>query len=127
MATRASGAARTAGRVRALEPSRQTFGFDVACQDQCKLLERERQLHRLCALLDEAAAGRAASGVIVLEGPAGIGKTALLGAVAREAAGRGYTVLRARGSEFERSFSFGIARQLFLRRIHEEPDESRKQ
>ena len=48
----------------------------------------------------------------MVEGPAGIGKTALL-AVARDAAeGEGFRVLRARGAELEREFAFGVVRQL---------------
>ncbi len=48
----------------------------------------------------------------MVEGPAGIGKTALL-AVARDAAeGQGFRVLRARGAELEREFAFGVVRQL---------------
>ena len=47
-----------------------------------------------------------------MEGPAGIGKSALL-AVARDAAGaEGFRVLRARGAELEREFAFGVVRQL---------------
>ena len=49
--------------------------------------------------------------VVLIEGPAGIGKSRLL-AAARERA-RGMTVLTARCSELEREFSFGAVRQLF--------------
>ena len=49
----------------------------------------------------------------MIEGPAGIGKTALL-AEARTAAARGgMRVLRSRGTELERDFAFGVVRQLF--------------
>ena len=50
--------------------------------------------------------------MVLIEGPAGIGKTRLL-AAARERAARGMTVLTARCSELEREFSFGAVRQLF--------------
>jgi predicted ATPase len=50
--------------------------------------------------------------VVLIEGPAGIGKTRLL-AAARERGARGMTVLTARCSELEREFSFGAIRQLF--------------
>ncbi len=48
----------------------------------------------------------------MVEGPAGIGKTALL-TVARDVAeAAGFKVLRARGAELEREFAFGVVRQL---------------
>src|SRR6516164_8286053 len=58
-----------------------------------------------------ARAGR--GGVLLVTGPAGIGKTVLLEA-ARERAGQtGMRVLAGRGGELEGRFSFGVARQLF--------------
>jgi DNA-binding CsgD family transcriptional regulator len=74
------------------------------------LLERDRELARIRECLQRARQGR--GGALVVEGPAGIGKTALL-AVARDAAeGKGFRVLRARGAELEREFAFGVVRQL---------------
>ena len=73
------------------------------------LLEREREIAALERLLDRARESRGA--VVLIEGPAGIGKSRLL-AAARERA-RGMTVLAARCSELEREFSFGAVRQLF--------------
>jgi DNA-binding CsgD family transcriptional regulator len=49
----------------------------------------------------------------VLEGSAGIGKTALLAEAARRASGYGFSVLRAVGGELEREYGFGVVRQLF--------------
>jgi predicted ATPase len=74
------------------------------------LLERERELAALEGLIDDAREGRGR--VVLIEGPAGIGKTRLL-AAARERGARGMTVLTARCSELEREFSFGAIRQLF--------------
>ena len=75
------------------------------------LVEREGELARIDALLATARAG--GGGLLVITGPAGIGKTVLLGA-ARERAGRaGMRVLAGRGGELEGGFSFGVARQLF--------------
>ena len=71
------------------------------------LLEREREL----AVVDELL-GR--GGLVLVEGRAGIGKTALLKAACRRAA-VGRAVLRARGSELEAGFAFGVVRQLFER------------
>jgi DNA-binding CsgD family transcriptional regulator len=74
------------------------------------LLERDRELEWIGECLLLARQGR--GGALVVEGPAGIGKTALL-AVARDAAeGEGFRVLRARGAELEREFAFGVVRQL---------------
>jgi DNA-binding CsgD family transcriptional regulator len=50
--------------------------------------------------------------LIVIEGGAGIGKSTLLGSAVSLAADRGLCVLRARGSELERTHSFGLVRQL---------------
>src|SRR5215475_13345492 len=75
------------------------------------LCEREGELARVDALMTTARAGR--GGVLLITGPAGIGKTVLLGA-ARERAGQaGMRVLAGRGGELESGFSFGVARQLF--------------
>ena len=75
-----------------------------------ELLERDRELAAI-----EAVLGR--GGVLVIEGGAGIGKTSLLDAACRQAAGLGCEVLRARGSELEAGFAFGVVRQLFERRL----------
>lgn len=75
------------------------------------LVEREAELAQI-----EEALGLAADGcgdLIVLDGPPGIGKSALLAATAELAGEQGFNVLRARGSERESAFSFGIARQVF--------------
>lgn len=75
------------------------------------LLERERELAALHALLDEA---RARAGrLVVLEGPPGIGKTRLLEALRQGARRRSMRVLAARAAERERDFPLGVARQLF--------------
>ena len=75
-----------------------------------RLLEREDELATLEAVLSEG-------GVLMVEGGAGIGKTSLLAAAAERAAEFGYEVLRARGSELEGGFAFGVVRQLFERRL----------
>ena len=49
----------------------------------------------------------------MIGGPAGIGKTALLQAAAGMAEEAGVRVLRARGSDLEQEFAFGVVRQLF--------------
>ncbi|MER5966342.1 AAA family ATPase [Streptomyces sp. NPDC002057] len=75
------------------------------------LVEREREAAALSGLVERLEGGR--SGALLLEGVAGIGKTALLGE-ARSAAGeRGVRVLTARAGELEASYAFGVVRQLF--------------
>ena len=81
-------------------------GFDLA-----SLLERERELAVLERRLADARAGRGR--LVVVEGPAGIGKTALLGAARMLVPERGVTVLAARGAPLEQNFSYGVVRQLF--------------
>ncbi|HEU4422866.1 MAG TPA: AAA family ATPase [Pilimelia sp.] len=63
---------------------------------QATLLERDRELDAIDRALAEAIDGRGA--VVVVEGPAGIGKTALLRAAAAAASGKGLCVLTARGA-----------------------------
>jgi hypothetical protein len=76
-----------------------------------QLLERGEELARIESVLAEARAGRGA--FVVIEGPAGIGKTALLAAARTAAKSGGMRVLRSRGAELERDFAFGVVRQLF--------------
>jgi DNA-binding CsgD family transcriptional regulator len=76
-----------------------------------QLLERSEALARTESAL---AAARSERGTfVVVEGPAGMGKTALLAAVRTVAADEGMRVLRSRGTELERDFAFGVVRQLF--------------
>jgi DNA-binding CsgD family transcriptional regulator len=75
------------------------------------LLERNEELARIESALAEARRGRGT--FLLIEGPAGIGKTALLAAARTAAAEGGMRVLRSRGTELERDFAFGVVRQLF--------------
>jgi DNA-binding CsgD family transcriptional regulator len=75
------------------------------------LVERERELRRIGALI--AAVAEGAAGALVIEGPAGIGKTSLLAAARGRARAARVRVLGARASELERGFPFGSARQWF--------------
>ncbi len=75
------------------------------------LFERAAELARIDALLGAARVGR--GGVLLITGPAGIGRTALLEAARQRARRAGMQVLSARGRELESGFSFGVARQLF--------------
>ena len=75
------------------------------------LLERSDELARIESALSEARSGTGT--LVVVEGPAGIGKTTLLAAARTAAAESGMRVLRSRGTELERDFAFGVVRQLF--------------
>ena len=75
------------------------------------LLEREEELSALDAALARARAGQGQ--VVAVEGPGGIGKTRLLAAARGAAREAGMRTLHARASELERSFTFGVVRQLF--------------
>src|SRR5438876_8661001 len=75
------------------------------------LLERNDELARIESALADARTGRGR--FVVIEGPAGIGKTALLAAARTAAAEDGMRVLRARATEMEANFAFGVVRQLF--------------
>jgi DNA-binding NarL/FixJ family response regulator len=76
-----------------------------------RLLEREDELDAIRRVLARPARG--AGGLVVIDGPAGVGKTALLEAARVVAGDEGLLVLRARGAELERAFGFGVVRQLF--------------
>src|ERR1700739_1273135 len=75
------------------------------------LLERAHELSLLRAAVGDACTG--AGRVVVIEGSAGIGKTALMAHTSEAAVGAGRRVLAARGHELEHEFAFGVARQLF--------------
>jgi predicted ATPase len=75
------------------------------------LLERERELAEISAALGRASRG--AGQALIVDGAAGIGKTALLDVAREQARARGDLVLFARGGEYELEFPFGVVRQLF--------------
>ena len=74
------------------------------------LLERETEL---AAVAGHITAAHAGGRVLVIEGPPGIGKSALIAGTKTLAQRAGWQVLSGRGSELERSFSYGVIRQLF--------------
>ena len=75
------------------------------------LLDRDAELGELGRRM---AAARSGSGrVILVEGPAGIGKSTLLAAACRAARADGTTVLSARCSPLEQHAAWGMAQQLF--------------
>ncbi len=76
------------------------------------LLEREEELAAIDAALEETAAGPSGA-TLLISGPAGIGKTSLLGRLGRSAEAKGLRTMAASGSEIEREFGFGVVRRLF--------------
>jgi DNA-binding CsgD family transcriptional regulator len=74
------------------------------------LLEREEQLRAAAALVGGAVSG--AGGVLVVEGEAGIGKTAYVEAVVEEARRAGCRHLGAVAGELEQAFPYGVLRGL---------------
>jgi DNA-binding CsgD family transcriptional regulator len=76
-----------------------------------RLRERERELAAVQVLLERR------GGMLLLEGRAGIGKTSLVEVACSRADELGLEVVRARGSELESGFAFGVVRQLFERRL----------
>ena len=84
------------------------------------LLEREAERGVLERAVEEAVGG--AGGVVVVEGHAGVGKTQLLRLAAELGETAGMRVLRARGSELDQAFGFGMIRQLFESTVRKLPD-----
>ncbi len=76
-----------------------------------RLRERERELAAVEVLLE------CRGGVLVFEGRVGLGKTSLVEVACSRADELGHEVVRARGSELEAGFAFGVVRQLFERRL----------
>src|SRR6478672_7717215 len=86
------------------------------------LLERERELETLRDGVDRACAGEGT--LLLIEGPAGAGKTALAREARAAAERAGMVPLQARGSELEQPFAFGVVRQLLEPLINKEPGQS---
>jgi DNA-binding CsgD family transcriptional regulator len=82
----------------------------VATPTAATLLERERELAEVGDALTEARRGHGR--MVLVEAPAGLGKTSLLRAASEAAAEAGFTCLRARATELERDFAYGCVRQL---------------
>jgi DNA-binding CsgD family transcriptional regulator len=91
-----------------------------ASTERKAIYEREAELAKLSAALTAARAG--AGQLVVIEGPAGIGKSLLLAEARAMAETRGMAVLAARGIELERDASFGVATGLFAAMLAVAPD-----
>jgi predicted ATPase len=95
----------------------------VAIETAATLLERERELTALRDALGEAQEGRGR--LVLVEAPAGLGKTSLLRAASERAAEEGFMCLRARAGELERDFAYGCVRQLLEPAVARAPDRDR--
>ena len=73
-------------------------------------LERQRELAAIEDAVRGAQDGRGS--VVLIEGPAGIGKSVVLDEARRRVAGGELRSLGARGGTLERDFGFGVVRQL---------------
>ncbi|MFI6637964.1 AAA family ATPase [Streptomyces sp. NPDC050504] len=76
-----------------------------------QLAERERELAALTALLGESAGGR--SGIAIVSGPTGSGKTQLIQTFCKQAEAAGTVVLTAAASPTEQDVPLGVMDQLF--------------
>jgi DNA-binding CsgD family transcriptional regulator len=77
---------------------------------QHDLLERDAELATIDAVIG---GGRGGDRLLAIEGPPGIGKTSLVVETRARAEEAGMQALSARGSELERTFAYGVVRQLF--------------
>ena len=84
------------------------------------LRERERELEAFREALDRANAGEGT--LILVEGPAGVGKTGLIREARATAEQAGAKPLEGRGSELEQPFAFGVVRQILEPVINQAPD-----
>src|SRR3954452_21705788 len=82
----------------------------VTASDAAPLIERAVEIEVLDGVVRSLAEGE--GGVVVLDAPAGLGKTALLEHAALTAAEAGCLVRRADPGPLERHFPFGVARAL---------------
>ena len=86
------------------------------------LLERDAEL----TSVESSIGGRSGRGrLLAIEGPPGIGKTSLIRETRLLGQHAGMEVLAARGSELERTFSFGVVRQLLEPLLVQWPQEQR--
>ena len=87
------------------------MGQRSAIRRSAGVLEREEELARIAEALARAATGEPS--LVVIEGAAGIGKTALLGeAVLAARKSNELRVLTARPGELDSDFAYGVVRQL---------------
>jgi DNA-binding CsgD family transcriptional regulator len=87
----------------------------IVIRAELELLERDAELTVLRSCLEDVRGG--AGRLVVIEGEAGIGKTALMQAACADARESEMLVLAARGTQLECDFPFSLVRQLFERLV----------
>jgi DNA-binding CsgD family transcriptional regulator len=92
--------------------------------DSQSLLERREEKAAIAELLARAATGD--GGVLLIEGPAGIGKSRLIDTACVAAHDSGMTICFARAGDLEQDFAFGVARQLYEHVLADAPGEERE-
>ncbi|MCW2968633.1 MAG: transcriptional regulator, LuxR family, partial [Solirubrobacteraceae bacterium] len=88
------------------------------------LLERDPELSAIDEQLGDA--GHGSGGVLLVSGPPGVGKTALLGAALERAGGLGMHLAHAVGSDLERQYPWRAALALFTPLIRAAPPAKRR-
>jgi DNA-binding CsgD family transcriptional regulator len=83
------------------------------------LVGRGDELAQLARALAAASAG--AGTTVLVDGPAGVGKTSLLAAARGHGAAAGMRVLAGRGSPLEHEFAMGVVRQCFAAVVRDVP------
>ncbi|MDX6677053.1 MAG: hypothetical protein QOE31_1105 [Solirubrobacteraceae bacterium] len=86
-------------------------------RDQAELLDREHELALIESALASAAAG--AGGLVLVHGPAGIGRTRLVDSAVALARERNFETFVTRCGELEREYRFAVTRDLLERRMLE--------
>lgn len=94
-----------------------------ASGDRRSLVGREQELAAITAALDAARSGTGE--LLLVEGPAGIGKTSLLRAARAAAEAADLLVLRGVGTAFERDYPFGVLRQSLAPLLRDAADRAR--
>jgi predicted ATPase len=87
------------------------------------LVEREAERAAIGELVADALQG--SGGLLLIEGPAGIGKTRLLHVAREEARCAGLGILSASGSELEREYPFGVLKQCLAPIVRRPEDRAR--
>ena len=88
------------------------------------LLERARELAELAEALADAYQSRGR--IVLIEAPAGLGKTSLLADARGKALAAGFVALRARASELEHDFAYGCVRQMLEPVVVGAPESERR-